>query len=48
VESDAEQPYREGSRDAAPVAKEILDWMVQGVPIEAATIIQPDVGQIGE
>ncbi|MBP7875579.1 hypothetical protein KA012_01110 [Candidatus Woesebacteria bacterium] len=27
VESDEKQPYREGSRDAAPVAKEILDWM---------------------
>ncbi|MBP9820272.1 hypothetical protein KBC79_06085, partial [Candidatus Woesebacteria bacterium] len=30
VESDEAQPYREGSRDAAPVAKEILDWMAAG------------------
>lgn len=30
VESDEQQPYREGSRDAAPVAKAILDWMVSG------------------
>lgn len=27
VESDAEQPHREGSRDAAPVAKDIFDWV---------------------
>ena len=27
VESDKERPYREGSRDGAPVAKEIIDWM---------------------
>ncbi len=27
VESDEQQPYKEGSRDAAPVAKFILDWM---------------------
>lgn len=27
VESDGARPYREGSRDAAPVAKEIVDWM---------------------
>jgi len=31
VESDEQQPYREGSRDAAPVAKAILDWMVLGI-----------------
>ncbi len=28
VESDETRPYREGSRDAAPVAKEILEWLV--------------------
>jgi penicillin-binding protein 2 len=28
VESDAEQPYLEGSADAAPVARRILDWMM--------------------
>lgn len=28
VESDEEQPFREGSRDAAPVVKSIVDWMV--------------------
>ncbi|HCR81621.1 MAG: Peptidoglycan glycosyltransferase [Candidatus Pacebacteria bacterium GW2011_GWA1_46_10] len=28
VESDDEQPFREGSADAAPVARAILDWLV--------------------
>jgi len=28
VESDEARPYREGSRDAGPVAKEILEWLV--------------------
>lgn len=28
VESDEQRPYREGSRDAAPIAKAIVDWMV--------------------
>lgn len=27
VESDEAQPFKEGSRDAAPVVKEIFDWM---------------------
>ena len=27
VESDEDNPYKEGSRDAAPVAKEIVDWL---------------------
>ncbi len=27
VESDEDNPYKEGSHDAAPVAKEIVDWM---------------------
>lgn len=26
VESDEEQPFREGSRDAAPIARQIADW----------------------
>lgn len=30
VESDEAEPYKEGSREAAPVAKAILDWMVTG------------------
>lgn len=30
VESDEGQPYKEGSREAAPVAKTILDWMANG------------------
>jgi len=30
VESDEIEPYREGSRDAAPIAAAIIDWM-QGV-----------------
>jgi penicillin-binding protein 2 len=29
VESDEQNLYREGSKDAAPVAKKILDWMIQ-------------------
>lgn len=29
VESDDQNLFREGSRDAAPVAKKILDWMLQ-------------------
>lgn len=28
VESDEQVPYREGSRDAGPVVKQILDWMM--------------------
>ncbi len=28
VESDSSQPYAEGSRDAAPIAKQILDWVL--------------------
>lgn len=27
VESDEVQPYKEGSRDAAPVVKQVVDWM---------------------
>ena len=27
VESDEQRPYREGSRDAGPIAKQILDWI---------------------
>lgn len=30
VESDEGTPYREGSRDAAPVAKALLEWMYTG------------------
>lgn len=26
VESDEEEPFREGSRDAAPIAKQVVDW----------------------
>ncbi len=28
VESDAEQPYREGSRDAGPVVAQLFEWMI--------------------
>lgn len=28
VESDEEAPFKEGSRDAAPVVKQIVDWMI--------------------
>lgn len=31
VESDETNPYREGSKDAGPVAKEIFDWMFADV-----------------
>jgi hypothetical protein len=31
VESDSSQPYAEGSRDAAPIAKQILDWVLGSV-----------------
>ncbi|PIR59207.1 MAG: hypothetical protein COU69_01320 [Candidatus Pacebacteria bacterium CG10_big_fil_rev_8_21_14_0_10_56_10] len=30
VESDDDEPFKEGSADAAPVAKQIIDWMEQG------------------
>ncbi|MFZ5377025.1 MAG: penicillin-binding transpeptidase domain-containing protein [Patescibacteria group bacterium] len=30
VESDKDNPYKEGSKDAAPVAKSIIDWMKDG------------------
>ncbi len=33
VESDEAQPYKEGSRDAAPIAKAIVDW-IQGEAFE--------------
>lgn len=32
VESDEQQPYAEGSREAAPVAREIVDWMMGDLP----------------
>ena len=31
VESDEVNQYREGSKDAGPVAKEIFDWMFEDV-----------------
>lgn len=45
VESDEAQPYKEGSREAAPVAKAILDWMTQGVKATskpAEVVVPPD------
>jgi len=30
VESDEKQPFAEGSRDAAPIAKKIVDWVTSG------------------
>ncbi len=30
VESDDTVPYREGSRDAAPIARQVIDWMDSG------------------
>jgi penicillin-binding protein 2 len=36
-ESDEQNPYREGSKDAAPVAKAIVDWIV-GKDIKSATM----------
>jgi penicillin-binding protein 2 len=32
VESDEQQPYAEGSREAAPVAREIVNWMMGAFP----------------
>jgi penicillin-binding protein 2 len=37
VESDEVQPYKEGSREAAPVVKAVLDWMEQGLLVEPVT-----------
>lgn len=34
VESDESQPYKEGSRDAAPLAKHIYDWMSGKMPAD--------------
>jgi len=48
VESDEKQPFMEGSRDAAPVALEILEWMVQGSPVEAAPSVEAPAGVVGE
>lgn len=45
VESDEKLPYREGSRDAAPVAKKIVDWMNSA---EQTTPIQPPPNTIAE
>jgi len=39
VESDETQPYKEGSADAAPVGKAIVDWMTTGV------FIAPEISQ---
>lgn len=43
VESDESQPYEEGSRDASPVAKAILDWIVSGKKPtqQVQTIVKP-------
>ncbi len=40
VESDEANLYREGSKDAAPVAKAIVDWM-SGKPVRAAVPVVP-------
>jgi penicillin-binding protein 2 len=47
VESDEANPYREGSRDAAPVAKMIMDWM-GGVALVSAPSVVPPPGVVGE
>lgn len=39
VESDEANPYREGSKDAGPVAKAIFDWMFADVVSEVGTKI---------
>lgn len=44
VESDEAEPYKEGSREASPVAKAILDWMVSGKKTEVQqfeTVVVP-------
>ncbi|MEX0895579.1 MAG: penicillin-binding transpeptidase domain-containing protein [Patescibacteria group bacterium] len=45
VESDEETPYREGSRDAAPIALEIVQWMLgqETVPAEESTEDTPEI-----
>lgn len=47
VESDEANPYREGSRDAAPVAKAIMDWMT-GLPPKTAQPVVPPPGVAAE
>lgn len=47
VESDEANLYREGSKDAAPVAKAIIDWM-SGKPAVAAEPVAPPPGVAGE
>lgn len=41
VESDEDVPFREGSRDAAPVAYEILDWIL-GSQAAGESVIDPE------
>lgn len=50
VESDEGQPYKEGSREAAPVAKTILDWMVNGgkAVIKTPAVIPVPVDALAE
>ena len=47
VESDEENPYREGSKDAAPVAKALVDWM-SGKPLKTPTPVVPPPGVAAE
>ncbi len=46
VESDEISPYREGSADAAPVIKEIVDW-IYGTNIRAETLSEEEIREAG-
>lgn len=48
VESDEAVPYREGSRDAAPVAAAVVKWMSDGTPVTVAKEVTSAVPQTGE
>lgn len=43
VESEEDDPYKEGSRNAAPVAKEILDWIEGQAEEKTEVPIEPPV-----
>ena len=49
VESDETVPYREGSKDAAPVAAALVKWMQDGTPVvkaKAETSVAPRSGEV--
>lgn len=48
VESDDTQPFMEGSRDAAPVIKQIVDWMYKGGQLGSQSTSATTTTAIGE